>query len=261
VIKYDVLNRYSGEVQFAAEIDCNENASRSIKLGLAVRWGIKSNANLSDANLSDADLHNADLSYANLCNADLSNADLCNAKLRNTNLSYANLSNANLYYANLCYANLRNTNLSDAKLRNANLRNANLFYANLSNADLCNANLRNTNLSNANLSNADLRNADLRIFKHDIWAVCMYAIAEVPALIGAIKEGRIDGSQYEGECCCLCGTLEKGLKSAIDIRDASSPAEQWFSMIRKGDKPDDNYASETALKWVEEFYAMVGGKS
>lgn len=34
-IKFDVTNRWSGKVQFTAEIDCDESASTSIKLGLA----------------------------------------------------------------------------------------------------------------------------------------------------------------------------------------------------------------------------------
>ena len=80
-MKYDVLNRFTGEVQFTAEIDCNENEELSIKLRLAVIWAIKNNANLSDANLyganlRDTNLYGADLRYANLYGADLRGADL-----------------------------------------------------------------------------------------------------------------------------------------------------------------------------------------
>ena len=143
----------------------------------------------------------------------------------------------------------------------ASLRGANLSGADLSDAYLSYAYLSYANLSGANLSGANLSYASLRSFKHDIWAVCSYAVHEVPNIIKSIKEGKIDGSAYEGDCCCLCGTLEKGLKSELDIRDASSPAEQWFSMISEGDTPDNNFASQKALEWIEEFYALVGGKS
>ena len=54
MIEFNVLNRFSGAVQFTAEIDCDEGADRSIKLGLAVKWAILSGANLSGASLCGA---------------------------------------------------------------------------------------------------------------------------------------------------------------------------------------------------------------
>ena len=60
VIKFDIMNRFSGDVQFTAEIDCLEDASRSYKIGLAVKWAIKSRANLSGADLSGANLSGAE---------------------------------------------------------------------------------------------------------------------------------------------------------------------------------------------------------
>ena len=238
MIKFNIEKRYSTEIVFTAEIDCEESAPKSLKIRLAVLWGIENKANLRGANLGGANLRYANLGGANLRYANLRGANLSGADLRGANLSYANLRGANLSYANLRGANLGGANLSYANLRGANLGEADLSYANL----------RYANLGGANLSGADLRQ-----FKHDVWGVLTYAPQEVGHLITAIKEGKIDGSQYEGECCCLCGTLEKGLKAQIDIRDASSPAEQWFSMIKKGDTPETNQASKLALEWVEEW--------
>ena len=61
-IPFDVLNRYTGEVQFTAQIECSADALPSVKLGLAVKWAIKSRADLSGANLSRANLSGAYLS-------------------------------------------------------------------------------------------------------------------------------------------------------------------------------------------------------
>jgi len=116
-MKFDVLNRFTGEVNFTADIDCDKGDSRSIKLGLAVKWGIKNNANLSSADLNYADLNYADLSYADLNYADLSYADLSYADLSYADLGYANLSYASLNSANLIYANLNSANLSYASLQ------------------------------------------------------------------------------------------------------------------------------------------------
>ena len=54
MIKFDVLNRYTGSVQFTAEIDCDDGAYNSIKLGLSVIWAVKAKASLIGANLTGA---------------------------------------------------------------------------------------------------------------------------------------------------------------------------------------------------------------
>ena len=74
-MKFEVKNRWTGAVQFTAEIECADDEATSIKLGLSVRWGVKNDANLSDANLSGADLRDANLSGANLSGANLRGAN------------------------------------------------------------------------------------------------------------------------------------------------------------------------------------------
>ena len=81
-MRFDILNRLTGAIQFTAEIDCKEDESTSIKIGLAVRWAIKSSADLRSADLSYADLSSANLRYADLSYADLRSANLRSANLR-----------------------------------------------------------------------------------------------------------------------------------------------------------------------------------
>ena len=160
MIKFDVFSRVAGAVQFTSEIEPRDKDLGSVKLGLAVRWAVKNDANLRDANLRgaylrganlrDANLRDANLRGANLIGAKLSDANLIGANLRGANLIGANLSCVNLYCANLRGANLRDANLSDAHLRGAYLRGANLSDANLIGANLGGANLRDANLSGAN---------------------------------------------------------------------------------------------------------------
>ena len=85
LLKFDVLNRYSGAVQFTAEIDCADDAPSSIKLGLAVRWAIKTGASLDGARLVGASLDGANLVGASLLGASLvgaKNAELAIAATR-----------------------------------------------------------------------------------------------------------------------------------------------------------------------------------
>ena len=99
MIKFDVLNRFSGAVQFTAEINCEAGSSRYVKLGLAVEWAYLNGASLGGANLSGADLGGANLSMADLNGASLGGADLSWASLNGAYLSRANLSGANLSWA------------------------------------------------------------------------------------------------------------------------------------------------------------------
>ncbi len=113
-IPFEVLNRYSEEVQFTAQIECSPDAPPGLKLGLAVKWAIKAGANLSGAYLSGANLSRANLWGANLSGANLSRADLSGANLSGADLSGANLSGAYLSGANLSGANLSGANLPKA---------------------------------------------------------------------------------------------------------------------------------------------------
>ena len=144
--KFNVLNRYTGEVQFTAEIDCAADAPPSIKLGLAVKWALK-----AGANLARADLANAYLADVNLAGANLAEAYLANVNLAGSNLADVNLAHANLARANLAEAYLANVNLARADLANANLAHANLAGANLARADLANANLAGADLVGAKI--------------------------------------------------------------------------------------------------------------
>ena len=69
---YEIKNRWTGKVIFAAGIDCAPDAPESIKLGMA---------DLTGANLRDADLTGADLTGADLTGADLTGADLSDAPI------------------------------------------------------------------------------------------------------------------------------------------------------------------------------------
>ena len=184
MIKFAIHNRWTGAVQFEAEIDVDQDAGVGIKVGLAVKWARDNSADLRGADLRGADL--------------------------------------------------RGAVLSDADLRDAVLRGA------------------------------DLRGADLRSFKADMWATLTENRAEVSGLIKALREGRINGSQYTGSCACLVGTIAnvKGVDYSALTHSPDNPAERWFMMIREGDKPGDDtaggFAASKALEWALEYCALTG---
>ena len=259
-IKIEIKNRFTGSLLFEWESE-NNTIKETVFEALKTRANLSDanlfGANLSGANLSGADLFGADLSRANLYRADLSGASLYRA-----DLSGANLSDANLFGANLSDADLFGADLSRANLFGANLYDANLFGANLSDADLSRANLSGANLSGANLSGANLSDADLSKIKYDFFGRLLTQKNEAEALKQAIIGGKIDGSAYEGECCCFVGTIANAVKcnyTSLPILkpDASSPTERWFLGIKKGDTHDNSQISKITLEWIEEFQMLI----
>jgi hypothetical protein len=246
----EILNRWSGAVQFGCELTAEiEAGPLSLRLGFAARKAFELKANLRDANLRDANLRGANLGDADLGGADLRGADLGGADLRD--------------------ANLRDANLRGADLGGADLRGANLRDANLRGADLGGADLRGANLRGANLRGANLRGADLGRVKQDFLAEVLRLPNELDFLLAALTEGSVDGSTYQGECACLAGTLAHGagidnyrgdsFLSAPGIMfhaDASSPREVFFTAIRKGDTPETNSACAIAAEWTKEAIAI-----
>jgi len=228
---------------------------------------------LSIAHLRDADLRGTDLSRACLAGADLSGTYLRGADLSRTDLRGTNLSGAELRGADLSRTDLRGTDLSGACLAAADLSGADLRSASLSRADLRDADLRAADLraacfSGADLSRADLRRANisgasLRMAKFDgtisdYYDVLANARDEVPELLKAIREGRMEGSVYEGECACLVGTIAnirrvdyERLEGIAPLWDR--PAELFFSNIAKGDTPANSAFSALVEMWTEEW--------
>ena len=155
--KFEVRNRWTGEVQFTAEISCAPDAPPAVKLGLAVRWGFEKRANLYGARLYGARLVGANLDGANLVGANLDGANLDGANLVGANLVGARLVGARLVGANLDGANLVGARLDGANLDGANLVGARLDGANLDGANLVGARLDGARLDGANLDGAKIK--------------------------------------------------------------------------------------------------------
>jgi hypothetical protein len=176
---------------------------------------------------------------------------------------------ADLRGANLFGADLTRATLDGATLTDANLTGANLFGADLTGADLTRANLTRATLDGANLTDASLdgaQNVDPKIdymkpVRDDFRNVLDAAPNEVERLLAKLWAGEVDGSVYEGECCCLVGTIAKlrGCKyDAIPgiVPDGGRPAERWFLRISKGSTPLTNpsaaYAAAVIAQWQHE---------
>ena len=144
-------------------------------------------------------------------------------------------------------ANLRGANLREANLRGANLRGANLYGADLRGADLRGADLEKLPQDYINQCSRDM----LFVFEH--------LKSELSAFREKLVNGEIDGTQYEGDCACLIGTLGKvggGIDKVCKAipfyeKGLQNSGEQWFYQIRKGDTPEKSQFAAHALKLVD----------
>lgn len=101
----------------------------------------------------------------------------------------------------------------------------------------------------------------MRPIRTDFFDVLLRAIPEVPALLAALRAGKIDGSTYIGECACLAGTIANARRvpyGELGFVDSSRPAERWFLAVKKGDRPETNPIVKITVGWILEFQALVG---
>jgi hypothetical protein len=247
MIKFEVKNRFTGAVQFTAEIDCDKDAPASIKLGLAVRWAIKGGADLSGADLRGAYLRGANLGGADLRGANLSGADLSGADLRGAYLGGADLRGADLSGANLSGANLSGANLGGADLSGAYLRGAYLSGAYLSGAYLSGAYLRGANLGGADLrgaKNAELAFASTRILPEgDIigWKKCNAGVIVKLRIPAEAKRS----SAFGRKCRAEYADVLEVVGDEFGVTDAhGSKTEYRVGQRVTPDRFDDNWQEE-----------------
>ncbi len=219
---------------------------------------------LQGARLEGARLQGARLEGARLEGARLEGAWLQGARLEGARIEGARLEGARLEGARLEGARLQGARLQGARLEGARLEGARLEGAWLQGARLEGARIEGARLEGARLEGARLEGARLEEIKTDLHKVLAAASAEVPGLLAALREGRVDGSQYEGECACLVGTVANIRKEeyralTIDLRpDSARFAEIWFLSIRKGDTPANNQISAITVGWIESWLKKQG---
>ena len=203
-------------------------------------------------------LEDADLRGSNLEGAYLRGSNLRGAFLIGSNLRGSNLQSADLRGAYLIGSNLRGSYLHGCNLRGSNLQGADLLGCNLRGANLRGCNLRGCNLQSADLRGAYLDNSQIEtLFFKDLRYVLLHQpTKEIESLLVKIKEGKINGTQYVGDCCCLIGSL--GDDKAVSLiphyeKGIHNPSEQLFYQIREGDTPDNNKFSKYAHNFIVDF--------
>lgn len=95
--------------------------------------------------------------------------------------------------------------------------------------------------------------------------ICRLKKTEVPALKQMLIDGRVDGSQYEGECACLLGSLanaDGGMDKVCATipfyeKGTHNPGEAFFLNIKEGDTPETNWFSKHAVSLCDMVIATI----
>ena len=119
--------------------------------------------------------------------------------------------------------------------------------------------LTGADLTGADLTDLQLAKTEMGLARADVRAVLDAAPNEVPGLLAALVEGRINGSVYSGECACLVGTIAnlRGV-NAMSLSgglapDSSRPAERWFMNLHEGDTPARSGVAAMTAWWIHEW--------
>ena len=117
-------------------------------------------------------------------------------------------------------------------------------------------------------SRVDLRGANLKKLPVDFINQCSRDMLfifqqlkdELPAFKEKLLAGKVNGSQYEGDCACLLGTFAKVKKEKVDKvckvipfyeKGTHNMGEAWFLNIKEGDTPKSNGFANHVLKLIE----------
>jgi uncharacterized protein YjbI with pentapeptide repeats len=240
------------------------------------------------ANLRNSRIHDSTFVCARLNKADLRGAYIKQTKFVGADLRRARLTGLYLYCEDFTCTDLRYADLEGAYLANASFRSASFYGANLRGAIMDNADFKKAHLEGADLKNtrcwgtdfrrasfegalltgASLRGAlleDSNIEKanlSEIWLdlddILEQIEAEVPVVLDALRDGRIDGGIEEGECCSLVGTIARARGvSYRDLRKNLRPQESWhwFHAIVAGDTPETSPIVKLTVEHIEGWLA------
>ena len=227
----------------------------------AVIFAYEKEKNTIKDTIEEAVRLNVSLAFSNLAYSYLEYSNFENANFENCNFEYCNLKNCNLQNCNFESANFKNASLQNADFENCNFKNANLKNASLENCNLESADLQNASLQNANFEYSNLEKANLTAIKEDFFEILSKAPKEIGGLKKALINGNINGCAYEGDCCCLVGTIAnvRGCNyTELEgiIPNNSRPAERWFFGIKVGDTPKNSKIAKITLDWINEYETL-----
>ena len=205
--------------------------------------------------------------HLDLSNLDLSGIEFYNTKFDNTKFDNTTFDNTKFDNTKFDNTTFYNTTFYNTKFDNTTFDNTKFDNTTFYNTKFYNTKFDNTTFDEETVKNIISKNQQFLFenAKDDFFSILLKAIPEIPGLINALKEGKINGSTYSGKCACLVGTIANVKGCAYNditgiIPNANRPAELWFVRIMPGMTPENSAKVKLTLEWIEEFLSYLPAK-
>jgi hypothetical protein len=253
--KFDVLNRWTGKVQFTAEIETTPDMARGWKLRLAVAWALANSMPVKSAMLDGADFTD----YICPSGSRFDGSSFVDSSFDGSSFVGSSFVGSSFVGSSFVGSSFDDSSFDGSSFVGSSFDGSSFVGSSFVGSSFDGSSFVGSSFVGSSFDDSSFDGeCDA---KADFIEVISRARLEIPAMVKALREGRVNGSTYEGECACLVGTLENAGATGLP-HDSERPIERWFMMISEGDKPGDSspggYAIGKALEWALEYCALTG---
>jgi uncharacterized protein YjbI with pentapeptide repeats len=218
-------------------------------------------ANLSDMDLSGVSFDNSRFYNSRFDNSRFDNSSFDNSRFDNSRFDNSSFDNSRFYNSRFDNSGFYNSRFDNSRFYNSRFDNSRFDNSSFDNSRFDNSSFDNSSFDSVSAESA-LKTGALESVKNDFFGRMLRQKNEVPFLKQAIIDGKINGSQYEGDCCCFVGTIAKAAhcnyKELPKLKpDSDSPTEKWFMALRPGYTPANNSVAKITFDWIEEFESYI----
>ena len=258
--KFNVHNRWTGEVAFTAEIEVTSDMSRGWQLRLAVVWALANSVPCTDLNLNGADFTGWKCPEGSrfVCSR-FDGSSFDGSRFDGSSFDGSRFVGSSFVGSSFVGSSFDGSRFVGSSFDGSSFVGSSFVGSSFDGSRFVGSSFDGSSFVGSSFDGE----GDA---KQDFLSIISDARDEIAGLIAALRDGRINGSVYSGDCACLVGTIAN--LRGVDVRtlhcDSSRPAEKWFLMISEGDRPGysspGGYASGKALEWAEEYIAALQQK-
>jgi uncharacterized protein YjbI with pentapeptide repeats len=219
------------------------------------------NSSFYNSRFDNSSFDNSRFDNSRFDNSSFDNSRFYNSRFDNSGFYNSRFDNSRFYNSRFDNSSFYNSSFDNSRFDNSRFDNSRFYNSSFDNSRFDNSRFDNSSFDSVSAESA-LKTGALESVKNDFFGRMLRQKNEVPFLKQAIIDGKINGSQYEGDCCCFVGTIAKAAhcnyKELPKLKpDSDSPTEKWFMALRPGYTPANNSVAKITFDWIEEFESYI----